>query len=398
MLTSLSSYAAREQTKLQSHFNMGTLRLPASLRCLLALFAACLTFGTLTLACPPPSDYAELYRRWNLTSPVDKRYMSLVDGSGFLWPERTIYYCFDNVGVVDRARLYSFLRSAWVCFPLVGQRQGISCTETKATRQAEWQVQLTGFAFRLGSEAQCNQDRHLRIRTNSRQQASTTVGYRTGNPPVLNFDMAPTYGKLNTLANLVHELGHAWGLMHEHQRPSIWTGVTGGTAVPGQQLVQFDCNNLADWERTRTNKLNELNQNVQAADAYMAGLCNSWGDAAAVGFSAFDYLPLSNVGTGGAGNGMYTEGGAVDWDSIMIYGSRVGGARDQNGNRRVVWQRRRTANSAWEDQPDTLAVTADDAARLQTMYVALFPPLLPWRLALESDPPPLMPNPPRPPS
>lgn len=41
----------------------------------------------------------------------------------------------------------------------------------------------------------------------------------------MNLSDRTDVGMLDVVANDAHELGHAWGLLHEHQNPAFWTSL-----------------------------------------------------------------------------------------------------------------------------------------------------------------------------
>jgi hypothetical protein len=149
---------------------------------------------------------------------------------------------------------------------------------------------------------------------------------------------------LNPVTNMAHEIGHVIGLMHEHQRAIAWKSVSisfgtdetgsghghdpaaaqtpahasGSTAAPapakgyengaaheGSELIHFQCENLADYEKHK------------AAIKEKPKLCTSYGEAKAAGFTAADILPMPSQ----FGN----QDENFDWESIMLYPSKAGG-------------------------------------------------------------------------
>ncbi|KAM0324886.1 hypothetical protein ACHAQA_007852 [Verticillium albo-atrum] len=137
-------------------------------------------------------------------------------------------------------------------------------------------------------------------------------------------------GLLDVVANFAHELGHAWGLYHEHQNPKFWAGVEGsdsgevfGPGNPGG----WNCHNLLDYNSVVTGLVvqtgNGGNRNLNRER-----LCSNYGVALNARFSACDYLPMPNVGTAHS-NGHGAND--VDWESLMIYPSGAGGVATGTG-------------------------------------------------------------------
>jgi hypothetical protein len=171
----------------------------------------------------------------------------------------------------------------------------------------------------------CNnpQQPFLLVGSNHQQEAATTLGYRQiqeGENPLtdgstMTVDPAATYGTFDAVANIAHEIGHAFGMLHEHQRPFAWSSQTfmnGGTANNGAQLLEFQCTNLKDYATFAAK--NDLFR--------MDTLCAFEPSASAENFSASQILPFSGFI---AGSRVAADSGDFDWDSIMLYPSQSGG-------------------------------------------------------------------------
>ncbi|OJJ42540.1 hypothetical protein ASPZODRAFT_20311 [Penicilliopsis zonata CBS 506.65] len=135
-------------------------------------------------------------------------------------------------------------------------------------------------------------------------------------------------GVRDMVANYAHELGHAWGLYHEHQNPAFWSGTLlaqGGSVFGPGNNGNWRCENLKDYNSFR-------DRIVPASDGVgemnIDNFCSSYTAALKVGFSAADYLPMDQS----AGTAHSTQGGPgdVDWASVMIYPSGAGGVVDNN--------------------------------------------------------------------
>jgi hypothetical protein len=146
-----------------------------------------------------------------------------------------------------------------------------------------------------------------------------------------------TIGMLSAVSNIAHELGHAWGMYHEHQNPYFWPTTYKGKGGTTFSAINWVCENLADYETTIT-KIND------AIASYPSGadlgeivwgknreeICYKRDIAANWGFSAQDYLPLTSIDAYKVGT---QDGDNIDWDSIMIYPTGAGAKRDSSGNR-----------------------------------------------------------------
>ncbi|CAJ2503082.1 Uu.00g104760.m01.CDS01 [Anthostomella pinea] len=142
----------------------------------------------------------------------------------------------------------------------------------------------------------------LHIRLLKGKNAFSSVGHTDEEgSKEMKFSLAEDYGGMDPVVNFAHELGHVFGLVHEHQRPSAW-GSDGGAS-----LLKLNCENLADYDIAAAQGLN------------MDVLCRDHWAASQKGFSALDFLPLAEADEDGI-----VEAGAFDWDSIMLYNSHAG--------------------------------------------------------------------------
>ncbi|KAK4143424.1 uncharacterized protein C8A04DRAFT_28849 [Dichotomopilus funicola] len=127
-------------------------------------------------------------------------------------------------------------------------------------------------------------------------------------------------GMGNVVANYAHEMGHSWGLHHEHQNPKWWSETF--TQVERTNYFfsedNFICENLRDFdeqmapyandpEYIRRGKRNEIcRDRAKASRAKFAG--------------GFNYIPITDEpGT------IDDERSEPDWQSIMLYPSNAGG-------------------------------------------------------------------------
>ncbi|GKT65309.1 hypothetical protein ColTof3_12648 [Colletotrichum tofieldiae] len=125
---------------------------------------------------------------------------------------------------------------------------------------------------------------------------------------------------------IAHELGHAWGLMHEHQMPAYWSKEFNpdmdydGTAFTSSN---FACETLEGYAEAREKALRAFNGDTERANI----ICHDVREARNFGFAADMYLPDQDniVGNKLALGGLGTD--SVDWDSIMIYNTYLLGEK-----------------------------------------------------------------------
>lgn len=181
---------------------------------------------------------------------------------------------------------------------------------------------------------------------------SSSVGRKSKNE--LKFDPGFSGASGNIAASIVHELGHVFGLLHEHQKPGA------------DRHIEYKCKNLADFdEKTKGKSKQQVN-----------AMCSSQAAAEATTFSAEDILPYRGLDAN-----YYQEDREmnapdyIDWDSIMIYGSRFGG-RQQS---KMPWDKKEPGRKVVMLKKDgseirnNMLPSRRDIERLKALYSQPFP-------------------------
>ncbi len=245
-------------------------------------------------------------------SAISKRAISILPdvatGGIHRWPDKTLTYAFAND--VASVRLEGMFDAGKRCWGLLDSH---------------------GFRYKEISTSKCDRNRLgcLKIYYNPNGVLSSTVGIPALDDrdadyegPVMHLSDSFAVGNRNPGVNAAHEIGHAWGLFHEHQNEKWWK--TSREHAFGQSswsseyrgdvfhTNQFRCENFIDYER----KFEEAGK-VKDPVAERALLCTSRSTAAKYKFSAMEWLPVKNDGK--------DADPTFDEDSLMLYPSGSGG-------------------------------------------------------------------------
>lgn len=307
----------------------------------------------------------------NTTSPLVRRAISIENrpndnSAPRIWPNKKIRYCFDDK---DPSAV---IRGLWA-----------------AAIELWAPLKRHGFSYEEVSDSVCNSQRStvLRIYYNPEGRLASTLGIppideaaNAADPdhaivgPYTHLSDKDGIGQDDIDANVAHELGHVWGLHHEHQNPYYWRVSPADSGfgwsfptVRGSQIhfqtSGFNCRSLKDYDASHARVQAKIDAAIQAnnrrlqveLETDLARLCISSQAAGKHGFSAAEWLPLANT------NNLVADDD-FDPDSLMMYPSGAGGTGLSN-NRAVVM--------VYEDGtliPNRLAPSAMDVDRLITLY------------------------------
>ncbi|KAB5570386.1 hypothetical protein GE09DRAFT_1217824 [Coniochaeta sp. 2T2.1] len=272
-------------------------------------------------------DEAGYAVRDNVTHDVIvRRYMSILPGNSPApenpWPDRTIRYCFEDE--LAKSRMQDILDEAIRLWQDAGLLDSVYTYD-----------EVTGPG--AGCTGHPQRAQTLVIRYNNQGRLRSTIGLPAAdglNPdltgPYMDVTDDPNVGMLSPTASIAHELGHVWGLYHEHQNRFYWVDgpyrgeIPEGNDAFGDGLAVFNCAALSDYaavmQRIDVAYPGQANEGVRkkvkedvCQDINMASLWNFDG--------ARSWLPRTEMN-------IHMEELAyskVDWSSIMLYPSGNGG-------------------------------------------------------------------------
>ncbi|KAK2032538.1 hypothetical protein LX32DRAFT_636256 [Colletotrichum zoysiae] len=252
---------------------------------------------------------------------LQKRYMAMVpDEQRRRWPESTISYCYESTAA--RGNLHRYLIAATNLWKMAGlvspvykykevADPGSSCTGHEDRHQIlvisitpdEWSGQAAGSAT-VGVPA----------------LDDTNPGYE-GPTMYINSELRAVEGKTRFVATIAHELGHVWGLYHEHQNPSFWEYPYSSRRgnVFGSN---FHCARFKDYTAARDRIREKYPNNPALLEEKTTLMCRYQAFAQEYHFSGADYLAESISASMQWSSDIPRTGATndhVDWESIMIY-------------------------------------------------------------------------------
>ncbi|KAH7240705.1 uncharacterized protein BKA55DRAFT_518055 [Fusarium redolens] len=224
------------------------------------------------------------------------------------WPEKTVTYAFSTTEA--ETKLEKILEGA----------------------KKLWnQLNVKGFKYEKLELKKCKARRSecMIIYYNNEGKLLTSVGLQplddTFKGPYMHLSDRLDVGNLNPVVNAAHELGHAWGLWHEHQARKWWgqsdiDEFWGGTLI-GEKFMTADYHpeNLKDYE-VALEKMAEaegLKSKEELTQEQVNMLVRDQNTAKNYGFTGVEWMPLQDAG-------MQADA-TFDKDSLMLYPSGAGG-------------------------------------------------------------------------
>ncbi|CAJ0542421.1 Ff.00g000690.m01.CDS01 [Fusarium sp. VM40] len=224
------------------------------------------------------------------------------------WPEKTITYAFNTKTDEEKLeRVFEDAKKLWN------------------------QLKVNGFDYKKLDIKKCSSRRSecMVIYYNDYGKHSTSLGIRpldsTFEGPFMHLSDKFGVGNLDLVVNTAHELGHAWGLWHEHQAREWWghsdnDGNWGGF-LNGDifKTADYHCENLKDYEKALEEMAEKegLKSKEDLSVSQLEMLCRDRETAEKYAFSALEWMPLPK-------NGMDRDE-EFDPTSLMLYPSGAGG-------------------------------------------------------------------------
>ncbi|KAI6351486.1 hypothetical protein MCOR25_009898 [Pyricularia grisea] len=255
---------------------------------------------------------------------VKKRYLTIDPnlGDSKPWPDKTIKYCYESKAA--RRNLHSYFVQAANMWKTAGLASGVY----KYSEVADPGTSCTG-----------HQDRDkilvVRITPDDEQPGiETSAGYATlGIEPVnaatdyvgpemyINTDLRAVEGRTRFIGTVAHEIGHVWGLYHEHQNPMFWQSPY--SLHDGKVFGDhWYCSRVRGYQDSVDIIRAKFPDDPVKVQQQTENMCKWSSFAQDYKFAGANYLPEQSQ-AGKLYPAEIPRRGAtnehVDWDSIMIY-------------------------------------------------------------------------------
>lgn len=232
---------------------------------------------------------------------IDKRYLIRTLDLMKPWPNHEVRYCFATQD--DKAALFYNLKDAIDRWWFAGLDQSVfKWTEVDDNECVNHRSTVLLIKRRSG-----NSGGHV-----------TTTGYIPADPstgsegPIMELDDSDWGGYDNKVGTFAHEIGHAWGLFHEHQNPNFWRIEDGFEDANFGSVFgndNFHCENIVGYDTALA---------AAQADLGPEGgkqICKSVLTASQYHFEGSSFLPWTpSIVFAPPGH----DFASVDWSSIMV--------------------------------------------------------------------------------
>jgi hypothetical protein len=237
------------------------------------------------------------------------------------WPKSTIPYCYNNAQT--REKMAGYMRQGMALWYANGLPEGFKMIE----KPTEWCIRNRAESLVVYYKVQEGAGSYFSSIARSGHDTNFDGPHLYIGPGVTEY--APP--ELIVWA-VAHELGHVWGLLHEHQDPLLWQSKDPANGEH-RALIIFYCENVQGYDEL-------LKKYGGDKDILFEhdGPCRVSERAEKDDFNGAAILPFSTT-RHQSPRPMWPTDEDVDWKSIMIYESDLLGKLDENKNHMTVWLR-----------------------------------------------------------